>query len=299
MDEALLSEFASTGCLMVEKFLSGSQSNNLSDWANDVPLVGEVTYEKGQITRCENFVHKHDGFRSLIEGRMASICAELFGETQAAELFKEKLNYKPPGGAGFVPHLDHPSLAYYAPDSFSDFITVMLAIDDMTPLNGCLRVAKGVWNHETAVACAEPQGDPEVGGRAGGIESNELQQLHFEDMICNSGDAFFFNGWVPHRSGSNQSSGLRRAVFFTFNRASQGSYRREYYSELQRIREEWKQRLLGEVQGDYQSDLAAMETIPRKTFDRSLYAASAFVRASLPSDSESDEAAEVEMEALF
>ncbi len=31
-----------------------------------------------------------------------------------------------------MPHLDHPSLAFYAPAHFDSFITVMLAIDDMT-----------------------------------------------------------------------------------------------------------------------------------------------------------------------
>lgn len=107
---------------------------------------------------------------------------------------QEKLNYKPAGGAGFMPHLDHPSLMYYALPHFDSFITVMLAIDDMTEgalimrarvfrrcahrwaddvrrkkENGCLRVCKGAWSAANAVACMAPEGDPEVGGRAGAI----------------------------------------------------------------------------------------------------------------------------------
>lgn len=31
-----------------------------------------------------------------------------------------------------MPHLDYPSLAFYAPSHMHNFMTVMLAIDDMT-----------------------------------------------------------------------------------------------------------------------------------------------------------------------
>ena len=138
-------EFEEKG-LVLFKGLLESQKEEISDWANDVPLVGEVVYEKGQITRCENFVDKHEGFEALTRGRMAEICGQLFGETEPAHLFKEKLNYKPPGGFGFMPHLDHPSLQFYAPDNFDAFITVMVAIDPMTLANGCLRLVPGPWN---------------------------------------------------------------------------------------------------------------------------------------------------------
>jgi hypothetical protein len=95
----------------------------------------------------------HDGFRLLTDGESAigRLCSTLFGEESvlfkvcvwclcvhvALKLMhiitmKEKLNYKPAGGAGFMPHLDFPSLSFYAPPTMDDFITVMIAIDDMT-----------------------------------------------------------------------------------------------------------------------------------------------------------------------
>jgi hypothetical protein len=205
-------EFEERGLVLVRGLLE-KEKENLSEWANEVPLLGEVVYEKGNITRCENFVDKHAGFASVTNGKIAAICGELFGESQPAALFKEKLNYKPPGGFGFVPHLDHPSLQFYAPPNYNAFITVlflsfsfaffeslfvqvMVAIDAMTLANGCLRLAPGPWTRDNAVVCVEPEGDPEVGGRAGGIQEKELENLQFEAVECLPGDVLFFNGYV-------------------------------------------------------------------------------------------------------
>lgn len=183
-----------------------------------------------------------------------------------------------------MPHLDHPSLAYYAPPGFDSFITVMVAIDPMTPENGCLRVVRGRWNADNAVACIEPQGDPEVGGRAGAITEEALKDLVFEDIICDPGDVLFFNGYVPHRSGPNLTSAMRRAIFLTYNPAAHGEYRATYYANLERIRNEWKERLCAQVESDYQRDLAALATVP------SLFDPSRFRGVPVPRSSAAEEA---------
>eukprot|EP00211_Chloroparvula_japonica_P017691 CAMPEP_0119148878 /NCGR_PEP_ID=MMETSP1310-20130426/42526_1 /TAXON_ID=464262 /ORGANISM="Genus nov. species nov., Strain RCC2339" /LENGTH=266 /DNA_ID=CAMNT_0007140943 /DNA_START=219 /DNA_END=1015 /DNA_ORIENTATION=- len=255
--QRMLEEFTATGTLFMPSFVDTSVCH-MDTWANEVSSLGDVTYEKGRVTRCENFIHKHDGWRALVGGRMAGVCGRLFGEEKPAVLFKEKLNFKPPGGMGFAPHLDHPSLAFYAPETYDRFITVMVAIDDMTSANGCLRLVKGKWDAQNCVECIPPNGDPEVGGRAGGIAESALETLAFEDVEAKAGDVLFFHGYVPHRSGSNCTLGYRRALFITFNPASQGSYREQYYANLQRIRDEWLVKLQQEMEDDYQNDLLAL-----------------------------------------
>jgi hypothetical protein len=293
-------EFARSCVLLLPGFLTSEEVRDVQAWSLELPLVPgvEVTFEKGAITRCENFVHLHAGFAGLAGtgSPLAAVCGRLFGDGErGACLVKEKLNYKPPGGAGFVPHLDHPSLAFYLPPRFDRFITVMVAIDDMTRANGCLRVCRGAWTAESAVACVPPEGDPEVGGRAGGIAESALVGLVFEDIECRAGDALCFGGWVPHRSGPNGTAACRRAVFFTYNPAAQGDVRMQYYQSLTDIRNRWKSKLAAEIANDYTNDLRALASVPM-TFDRSRYAP---LPAAASSASSSDAEVEMEVDSLF
>lgn len=265
-----LDEYNVNSCVLLDGLLR-KQMDLLKEWADTIILEPrvELTWERGVPTRAENFVHLHEGWMGVTRGEIAVVCGELFGED--AVLFKEKLNYKPAGGAGFMPHLDHPSLAFYAPSGFDSFITVMVAIDDMTKENGCLRVCKGRWHKDNAVACVAPEGDPEVGGRAGGIVADVVPTLEWTDIECRAGDCFFFNGYIPHRSGPNATNQPRRAVFFTYNPARHGDFRTQYYQNLSDIRQRWKDHLVSQMEKDYASDLAALASIPTGGFSLTRY----------------------------
>jgi hypothetical protein len=39
-----------------------------------------------------------------------------------------------------------------------------------------------------------------------------------------------FSGYTPHRSGPNNSTKSRRAMFLTYNPLSQGDYHEQYYA---------------------------------------------------------------------
>src|SRR4030095_16184001 len=61
-------------------------------------------------------------------------------------LFKEKLNFKLPGGAGFAPHQDAPAFTSF---SQTYHITLMLGTDATTPENGSLDLVDGFDRPET------------------------------------------------------------------------------------------------------------------------------------------------------
>ena len=70
---------------------------------------------------------------------MAQAVSELFGEP--AVLFKDKINFKLPGGDGFAAHQDaQAGWDVYAPLH----ITAMIAIDATTAENGSLEMLPGV-----------------------------------------------------------------------------------------------------------------------------------------------------------
>ena len=75
-------------------------------WAGEPGLAhSEATPDGPRIARSEDFVPHHAQLAEFVRtGPATEVLAELFGEP--AVLFKEKINYKHPGGGGFAPHQD-------------------------------------------------------------------------------------------------------------------------------------------------------------------------------------------------
>jgi hypothetical protein len=85
-----------------------------------------VIEQRRTLTRLENFVDAHEGWSNLCHGYLSDILSQALGQKMV--LYKEKLNLKPPGGSGFAPHLDSPSLRVaLGPDGPQTFVTVMVA----------------------------------------------------------------------------------------------------------------------------------------------------------------------------
>ncbi len=234
-------------------------------------------HERRELTRFENFVDVHPGWHHLCHSYIAKCISCILGEEMV--LFKEKLNLKPPGGSGFAPHLDTPSLRVSLGSSGPQtFVTVMVAIDDMNEKNGCLKVCRGGWDEEHHVETVEPEhdGNPDAGGRAGAIElddedyvlgadgeQGQRQRLKFDSIECKGGDIAVFNGYAPHRSSANTSPFPRRAVFLTYNPKREGEFHRMYYENMKKLREDWLQKMKAMRDQDHAIEMAALQSIPK------------------------------------
>lgn len=211
--------------------------------------AGCVIERRQVLTRLENFVLCHsDWSRLCCTGGLLSeivglICSEEFDandcEAEKWCLYKEKLNIKPAGGTGFAPHFDNPSLQVTG--LCDNFITVMIAIDDMTKENGCLRVVRGSWTegNTAGMRARVDLGDsanPDGEGRQGAMKADVVDSLQWEDVECCRGDVFIFSGWIPHRSGVNATQLPRRAVFLTYNGPDDGDLREDYYRVMRMMR---------------------------------------------------------------
>lgn len=173
----------------------------------------EQTDHGPALARSEDFVGRHDGLRSFItSGVVVDLCAQLFGEP--AVLFKEKINYKHPGGAGFAPHQD--ATAYRFVDHH---ISVMVPVDPATAASGCLDVAPG---YERGLLPSTP------GGR---IDEAVAAALAWQPVEVQPGDLLWFDSYAPHRSGTNTTGRPRRALYLTYNAASKGDHRSTYYAD--------------------------------------------------------------------
>jgi hypothetical protein len=201
------------------------------------------------VSRVENFVSSHQGWTKLcttggvLSQMVAMVCTDDDSDTAPWCLYKEKLNIKPPGSCGFAPHLDSPSLRVTG--LCEQFVTVMIAIDDMTIDNGCLQVCRGDWTEASHVPCEEPcsvvdtagvRSNPDGNGRRGAILGAIASRLQWEPIECKSGDVFIFSGWLPHRSASNLTQQTRRAVFLTYNNSEDGELSETYYRVMRDMR---------------------------------------------------------------
>lgn len=173
----------------------------------------EMTDGGPKLCRSENLIPYHDGLRSLLtEGPLPAIASALLDEP--AVLYKEKVNYKLPGGAGYAPHQDAPAYPFVA-----SHVSSMVAVDDATVDNGCLEVASG-WHHELL-----PTDD------AGCIRGDISEGLEWAAVEVLAGQTLWFHSRTPHRSGPNTSSSARRAIYPTYNASSEGDLREAYYRE--------------------------------------------------------------------
>jgi len=245
-----------------DKFVSDRTYETIRIWK---PSTGE-TEDRRVLTRLENFVDHHEGWNELCNDYLRRCISSVMGVDMA--LYKEKLNLKPPGGTGFAPHLDTPSLRIALGDSGPQtFVTVMVAIDDMTSQNGCLRIHKGNWSEDYHCQLVPPEedGNPDAGGRAGAIPQDVAESMDFEDILCRGGDVVAFNGYAPHRSSANKSPFPRRAVFLTYNPRSEGDCHDQYYKRMAKLRDDWKTSVgltNNVISADEQAELDALATIP-------------------------------------
>lgn len=228
---------------------------------------GEI-HAKRSLTRLEHFVDSHPGWSDLCHNYLQRLVSKVLGVEMV--LYKEKLNLKPPGGSGFAPHLDTPSLRIALGDNGPQtFCTVMVAIDDMTLSNGCLRICKGEWSEDSCVTTVAPEinGNPDAGGRAGAIPLEVADTLEYESLVCKSGTIAVFNGWAPHRSAANTSPFPRRAVFLTYNPATEGDFHQRYYQMMDEKRQRWRESvglMSPQHRDEYEPiELQALSTIPK------------------------------------
>lgn len=173
----------------------------------------EMTDHGPKLCRTENFVPFHEGMRNLLTtGRLVDVASSLLGEP--AVLYKEKINYKLSGGAGFAPHQDAPAYPF-----ISTHISCMVAIDDANAANGCLEAVSGM--HHDLI---------ETDG-VGCIPAEVASTFDWKTIPVRAGHVLWFHSRTPHRSGPNNSSTDRRAIYPTYNASSEGSLREAYYAE--------------------------------------------------------------------
>lgn len=223
LDAALLTAWRADGWLVLRGALAPGVVDAVADavdevaaWATTEGAPGlhhrELTEHGPALARSEGFVPHQAVLRDLICGPLLAQAGSLLGAP--AVLFKEKVNYKHPGGAGFAPHQD--ATAYRFVDHH---VSCMVPLDPATAASGCLDVASG--RHTEGVL-------PNERGR---ILPEVAAALPWEPAEVQPGDLLWFDSYAPHRSGPNTTDRSRRALYLTYNAAADGDHRAAYYAD--------------------------------------------------------------------
>ncbi|KAL5092851.1 hypothetical protein Trisim1_000586 [Trichoderma cf. simile WF8] len=225
--------FKANGYLIVRDILNDVETAEVQKWAQEVhdwtptPDSQFMPYEeinsRGETVLCrtENYADSHEGFNGLLRGeRLLGILEELSGEPMY--LFKEKINYKLAGSGGFAPHID--AVAY---NHIKDVkhLTILLAVDKSTLNNGGLEVVDASHNMNIPLNIEDHCIADEW------VDSHEWKPVELEP-----GQLLIFTSYLAHRSGPNHSNENRKALYATYNRASEGDLHHDYY-ELRK--KEW------------------------------------------------------------
>ena len=228
LSEEQIETFRRDGFVFVPGLYSADEVSNITAWTEELRARPEepgkhmVYYEDdlrqagGRVVqRIEYFTGYHQPFDSLFnQGRMIQAVSELLGEPAA--LFKEKINFKLPGGDGFKAHQD---VQAGWNDYAKFYITALVSIDPATLENGCLEVVAG-W-HDRGL----------VGQEWTPLTEAQIAEMDFKPYPTQPGDAMFFDSFAPHRSGPNLTEQARRILYVTYNKASEGDHREQYFAD--------------------------------------------------------------------
>lgn len=229
LDRDHIAHFEQHGWVSVPGFFDAKHARQLQDWTDELAAMphrpgGHMAYseqnlldpESRLVQRIEYFCTAHAGFdRLLNRDRLSAAAAQLLGEPVC--LFKEKINFKYPGGGGFQAHQDQQAgWSSYAPI----FLSVLVGIDHATIENGCLEIESG-----------RPERLHALIGEEWKPLDESSPEFPYRPVPTALGDAIFFDSYMPHRSNANLSDSPRRILYATYNGCSNGNHREDYFRD--------------------------------------------------------------------
>jgi ectoine hydroxylase-related dioxygenase (phytanoyl-CoA dioxygenase family) len=160
----------------------------------------------GEIIFDSHLAERSEVLRDFVTGpKMASLGSEILGPD--VDLYWNQIVYKSPETAKQFPW--HQDDAYTAVDP-SPYLTLWIAISDATPENGCISVLPGT--HKKGLIPHEQTPEGWAGHRLDDPDQGRLVPVAAGSVIA-------FWSLTLHKSGPNQSGGVRKAYVVQFCKA--------------------------------------------------------------------------------
>jgi 2-aminoethylphosphonate dioxygenase len=227
LSEDQIVQYARRGWVAAPGFFSPAAATEICAWTIELEQRPEqpgahMVYHEVSLSdptarlvqRIENFCPFHAEFDRLVHGRLKIAVQTLLDAP--AVMFKDKINFKMPGGAGFEPHQDQQAgWSIYAPI----FVTALVCVDPATLENGCLELADA------------PRFTVLIGEEWKPLTPAQMANFALIPILAEPGDVLFFDSYVPHASKPNRTHNPRRILYLTYNAQTHGDHRARYFAE--------------------------------------------------------------------
>ena len=175
-------------------------------------------YENNILIRIENFITTGSRLEKLLLNEKVLKKVETFLGGKPS-LFKDKVNFKSPGGTPDVLHQD--IQARWNDYGTEDFVTIGIPLDECNIETSCVYFFKNQSKNPKK----------RLGDYFEPLSWDDFDKNDFKPLIASPGDVSFHDAFIPHYSESQKSKHLRRIIWLTFNKASCGNLREKYYAD--------------------------------------------------------------------
>lgn len=229
MSNTLFNYYKKHGFVLIRNFFDSNDKSIIANVANRLynspDLKGnensscrkyyENTINGNRIlSRMEKVCKVHSKFNKYINPKVNSVLNNYEGKNMV--LFKDKLNWKLPGGGAFRPHQDFQAWSDFPPKYY---VSCAIFIDECTIDNGCLEMAEDN-RHEGLIKYNETD-------RC--LESDLTDKMNWVPILAKPDDLVIFDAFVPHRSGVNNTNHSRGVFYLTYNESKYGDFYEEYF----------------------------------------------------------------------
>ena len=169
---------------------------------------------KPQLFRIENFYNEKLNISKFIKSGFFEKILKRFSKKKF-ELFKEKINLKPPGSKQDFLHQDNQAGWL---NLGKEMTSIIISIDKSNKNNGSLIFDNSGNNSKK-----------KIGKQFEKLKISDLKKPKFKNYDLEIGEIIVFNGFVPHMSKKNLSNKSRNQIYLTFCVPKFKDIRKKYY----------------------------------------------------------------------
>ena len=242
----ILEDYKKNGFVKIENVFDEPFINNIIGELENLTDIDTYKDSNGKLRRVERVYNKGVYLKKLglvVKQKLKDVFGFNFN------IFKDKYNFKPPGGEGFFCHYDG---VFYFYDSnnkkkrgwyeYADyFVNVAIPMDPCSERNATLEMSQ-IHNlaFDKLILNTKNDGTPDL------LENVE-KKLNFQTLNLNIGDIAIFSNLTPHRSKKNNSSISRRILYYTYTPEKFGNNYEKYFFDKKNSKNKTSKSLSGEI----------------------------------------------------